>query len=270
MEFRRIARNLLCACVAVVALQARAGRAAEPAGPRVWIVAGLAGDAERAERYLATVTRLRDSLCQQFAVPAGDVRVLFDRGARGLAACDEGNLMRELDAVRESSASGRPLWLIFVGHGAAGKDDARFHIPGRDVTARQLGERLSRASGNSPLVILLTHSASGAFLQALAGPNRCLLAAAAPGVEDNETEFPHLLAEVLANPRSADADGDGRLSVREMERAVSARVEAWYRERNLVRTERAVVDGNGDGRADPDPASDDDACARAVGLTYRR
>lgn len=260
-------RRLVCWCVLVVGL--RLG-AAEPAGPRVWVIGGLAGDSERAERYLATVTRLRDSLRQQFGLPDRDVQVLFERGAKGLKACDEGNLMRELDAVRESATSGRPLWLILVGHAATGKDEARFHIPGRDVTARQLGERLSRASGNSPLTVLLTHAASGSFLEALAGPNRCLLAAAAPGTEDNETEFPHLLAEVLASPRGADVDGDGRVSVWELERAVTGRVEAWYRERGLVRTERAVVDGNGDGRADPDPAGDDVTCARAVGLDYRR
>ena len=44
MVLRCIARNLLGACIVVVAFQARAGRAAEPAGPRVWVVGGLAGD----------------------------------------------------------------------------------------------------------------------------------------------------------------------------------------------------------------------------------
>jgi hypothetical protein len=97
-----------------------------------------------------------------------------------------------------------------------------------------------------------------------------LVTASAPGEEDNETEFPHLLAEVLARPQEADADGNGILSVAEMVRATSARVEAWYRERGLVTTEHATVDGNGDGKADPAPGGDDDRYARAAGLTYRR
>jgi hypothetical protein len=246
------------------------GAAGGTAKPRVWVFAGLAGDAERAERYLATVKQLGDALRRQFGIADADLRILYDRGAKPFPACDEGALLRELDAVKEAAGAGRPLWLIFVGQGATGKDEARFHLPGRDVTARQIGERLSRASANSGLVILLTQSASGAFLEALAGPNRLLVAAAAPGIEDNETEFPHLLAEVCAQPGAADADADGTLSVAELVRAVSARVDAWYRERGLVITERAVVDGNGDGRADPTPGGDDERYARTTGLTYQR
>jgi hypothetical protein len=245
-------------------------RAAEVARPKVWIIAGLAGDAERAERYLATVNRLQDALRQQFGVAASDLRILFDRGVKPFPACNEGALMRELDAVKEASASGRPLWLFFIGQGATGKDEARFHLPGRDVTARQMGERLSRASSNSALVIVLTQAGSGAFLESLAGPNRVLVAAAAVGLEDNETEFPHRLAEVCARPQEADTNADGTLSVSELVRAVSTRVDAWYRERGLVNTERAVVDGNGDGRVDPTPGADDDRYARTAGLTYRR
>lgn len=263
-------RALAVLGLVVCCLGASPARAAASDGPRVWVVGGLAGDAERVERYRTTVTRLRDALRQGFGIPENDIRLLFDRGGKGLTACAEGALRRELDGLCEASASGRPLWLILVGHGATGKDDARFHLQGRDLTARELGERLAGAGSGSPLVILLTHTASGAFLDALAGPNRVLVAASAPGQEDNETEFPHVLAEVLSRPREADTDGNGTLTVTEMVRATSARVEAWYRERGVVVTERAVVDGNGDGKADPTPGSDDERYAAAVGLTYRR
>jgi hypothetical protein len=245
-------------------------RAAEVARPQVWVFAGLAGEAERSERYLATVKRLQEALRQRFGVADADLRIIFERGVQPFPACDEGALLRELDAVKQASASGRPLWLIFVGQGATGKDEARFHLPGQDVTARQIGERLAGAAADSALVVLFTSAASGAFLEALAGPNRLLVAAAAPGIEDNETEFPHLLAEVLAQPREADTDGDGRLAVAELVRAVSTRAEAWYRERGLVNTERAVIDGNGDGRVDPTPGADDDRYARTAGLSYQR
>lgn len=263
-------RWVLGTAVLAVCLLGSGLSAAEALRPQVWIFAGLAGDAERAVRYLATVTRLQEALRQQFGVAEADLRVLFDRGAKPLPACDEGALLRELDAVKQASAAGRPLWLIFVGQGASGSDEARFHLPDRDVTARQIGERLSGAAANSALVLLFTQAGSGAFLEALAGPNRVLVAAAAPGVEDNETEFPHLLADVWARPREADADNDGTLSVAEWVQAVSGRADAWYRERGLVNTERAVVDGNGDGRADPTPGSDDDRYARTVGLSYQR
>jgi hypothetical protein len=254
----------------VFALLGLALHAAEVVRPRVWIFAGLTGDAERAERYLTTVTRLRDALQQQFGLAQSDIRILFDRGVRPFPACDEAALLRELDAMVAASASGRPLWLLFVGHGASGKDEVRFHLPGPDVTARQVGEGLARAGSGAPVVILLTQAASGAFLGPLAGPNRVLVAAAASGMEDNETEFPHVLADVWTRPREADADGDGVVSVAEMVAAVSTRVDAWYRERGLVNTERAVIDGNGDGRVDPAPDSEDLRTARGVGLAYQR
>ncbi len=256
--------------LAAVCLLAGVCRGADAAAPCVWILAGLAGDAARAERYLATVNRLRDAFRDRFHVPAGDVRVLFDRAARDYPACDAQALTAELDRIVEASKTGRALWVLFVGHAASGKGDARFHIAGPDVTARQIAERLSATGTDSVLVVLLTHTASGAFLPALAGRNRVLVAASAPGQEDNETEFPHALAEVLSEPRGADADGDGVLSVAEMVRAVSARVETWYRERGLMATERAAIDGNGDGRPDPAPNGEDDRAAAAVGLRYSR
>lgn len=265
LGFRGLGAVALAAC-----LLGRGVQAAETAGPQVWIFGGLSGDAERTPRYLATVKKLQDAMRQRFNVAEADLHILFDRGVAPFPACDEASLLRELDAVKTAAATGRARWLIFIGQGASSKDDARFHLPGPDVTARQIGARLAQAAANSPLVILFTQAGSGAFLEALAGPNRVVVAAAPPGSEDNETEFPHLLAEVCSRPQEADADGDGKLSIIELVRAVSTRVDAWYRERGLVITERAVIDGNGDGRADATPGSDDERYARAVGLAYTR
>jgi hypothetical protein len=94
----------------------------------------------------------------------------------------------------------------------------------------------------------MTTAGSGNCLPALAAGNRCVLVATQPGAEDNETEFPHVLAKVLTEARAHDANADGALSVNEMAAAVRQGVKAWYAEQRLMPTENPLIDADGDGK----------------------
>lgn len=217
--------------------------------PRAAIFTGLPGDAERGERYLATTNALRQALIEQAGVPAGDVVVLFGRDKSSpYPECNANHIGRELDRLRHAARDRRPVWIFVLGHANTVKDKVYLNIAGNDMEIRDFARRLNALPRYTPLVVAMTTAASGNCLAALAGPNRCVVVTTQPGAEDNETEFPHLLAEVLANARDHDANGDGRLSVNEMVAAVRHKAKAWYAGQRLLPTEFALIDAAGDGK----------------------
>jgi hypothetical protein len=95
----------------------------------------------------------------------------------------------------------------------------------------------------------MTTSASGFFLKPLASRGRIAISATEADQEVNETLFPLALADVLAAPSTDfDRDHDGTLSVLELYLAVVADVIRRYVEDELIPTEHAQIDDNGDGR----------------------
>ena len=98
-------------------------------------------------------------------------------------------------------------------------------------------------------VFWITTSASGFFLKPLAKTGRVAISATEADQEVNETLFPLALADMLAAPPpEADRDKDGTLSVFELYLAVVADVMRRYVEDELIPTEHAQLDDNGDGR----------------------
>ena len=223
--------------------------AAPPPAPRVAIFVGLPGDAERTERYLATVKTLREALIHHAHVPAADVAVLFGEGKPSpYRECSTHTIARELDGLRHKSRDRRPVWIFVLGHANTAKDKVFLNVKGKDMEIREFAGRLDRLPHYTPQVVVLTTAASGNCLAPLAATNRCVLVATQPGAEDNETEFPHILANVLAAAPTHDANADGKLSVIELMGGVRRGVKAWYAEQRLMPTETPLVDADGDGK----------------------
>jgi hypothetical protein len=239
-------------------------------GPRVWIFAGLPGDAEREQRYLTTVETMVRALTGVCGLPADRVRVLFGSGKPSrYSACDRKNLFAELERVRRLSSSGEPVWLVFVGHANSTKSGVFLNLDGRDLGADELADRLARMDHDCPALLLFTTAASGHFIAPLRRRNRAVAAAQPPDQPDNEPEMPHILAQVLAEAPSTDADRDGLLSLPELLREVRRRTEAWYAAEKLVPTERVMLDGNGDGKAHPLPSVEEESAVAGMGLPLR-
>lgn len=237
--------------------------------PRIWLFMGLPGDAERSQRYLETVTAICGNLQDRFGVPSSQIRVLFGSGSPSpYGACNRSALLRELERVRKALAEGNPVWVFFFGHANTRGTDAVFNITGADVTASEIGEALGTSGRTGTGVFWFTTSASGRFLHPSRGAGRILVAAGPPGGVDNETEFPHALAQVLRAPEQADANADGILSVPELVTAVRREVDRFYAANGWLRAECAVLDGDGDGQASADPAGTDWRLAEGAGLRY--
>lgn len=217
--------------------------------PRAAIFVGLPGDAERETRYLATVNALRDALVGQAHIPAGDIVVLFGKGKPSpYPECSANTIIRALDSLRNQARDRRPVWILVLGHANTVKDKVFLNVVGQDLEMRDFAARLDALPHYTPQVVFLTTAGSGNCLAALAATNRCTVVATAAGAEDNETEFPHVLAQVLAQSRRHDANVDGRLSVNELVTAVRRGVKAWYANERALPTENAQIDADGDGK----------------------
>ncbi len=90
-----------------------------------------------------------------------------------------------------------------------------------------------------------TASASGAFLAALAKPNRVVVTATKSGFERNEAQFGKYFVEAYTGDAS-DTDKNQRVSVLEAYEYARLRVAGFYEEENLLMTEHAQLD-DGDG-----------------------
>jgi hypothetical protein len=110
------------------------------------------------------------------------------------------------------------------------------------VTARQI-------------VFVNTASASGPFVEALAGPGRTIVTATRSGSQQYSTLFGGFFVEALTS-EAADTDKNRRVSILEAFNAARREVAEAYKREGIMLTEHAMLDDNGDGKGTLEPAAD--------------
>lgn len=214
------------------------------------VVVGLAGDDQRRAGFQEMATSLQESLKSAgFEEPR--IRTFFGRGNETYVAATQENITAAVDELRGQLRPADSLWLFLLGHGSEALRTAAIHLPGPDLGARQCADLFAGIECREQ-VFWVTQSASGGFVKPLSRPGRVVIAATAASGEVNETEFPRVLTQVLEED-SADANGDGAISVSELFAAVRAGVAAHYLAGQLLATEHPQLDDNGDGQGSEDP-----------------
>jgi hypothetical protein len=152
--------------------------------------------------------------------------------------------------------------VLLIGHGSAQGGEARFNLPGPDLTAADFGQLLARFS-TQRVALVNAASASGDFVVALSAPNRTIITATRGASEKNETVFGGYFVKAFAG-EVADTDKDGQVSLLEAFSYARREVERFYQSENRLQTEHALLDDNGDGEGsrDPDASATDGANAR--------
>ncbi len=215
------------------------------------IVVGLAGDEEHKQRFQTTVGLWRDWLVQRAAVKEDQLTILSgNEDEHGVqlataeairaAAADLTNRAREQDSV----------WVFLIGHGSQDRSDGWFHLPGADLSAADWADLFVPLQAGEQ-VFWLTHSASGSFLKPMSRPGRIVITATDPDGEVNETRFPHALAEVMQR-EVADSPVEEVAAPRGptllgLFQAAARDVRDSFERDELVPTEHARLDDNGDG-----------------------
>lgn len=249
--------------IAVLLLAAAAPAAAQRT--HVLIVSGISGEPRFAEQWHGWAGALAAGLGRA-GVRADDIVRLAERPGQGVAgrSTKEG-ISTQLVRLAGAAGADDQVLLVFFGHGAAGADGVRLNLPGPDLTARELSAMLG-AFPTQRVIVVNAASASGGFVEPLAGANRVIITATRTAAQNNETIFGEHFAAAFAQG-GADTDKDGRVSLLEAFEYARVEVERAYASTNRMRTEHALLDADGDGTGttEPDARSGD---GRAAGRIF--
>ncbi|MBR9990403.1 MAG: hypothetical protein KFH98_11640 [Gemmatimonadetes bacterium] len=213
------------------------------------IISGLSGEERFARDYLEWGSGLAEAAVQRYGLRADNVVWLAeDAGAHAgiRARSTRVNVEREVRALAQRAGTDDRILIILFGHGSFQAGESRINLPGPDVNGEEFAALLA-LFGTQRVAVVNATSASGGFVQDLAGPNRIVITATKSGMEANETVFGRHITAALTG-EAADTDKDGRVSLLEAFEYARLEVEREYQRANKLQTEHAVLDAVGDGR----------------------
>jgi hypothetical protein len=241
------------------------------------VLAGMGGEEAYTRKFTAQATRLYEVLTSQLGFSEKNVFLLTETvssagpedGARESdsvpsrrATAEE---VKKAFATIKSSANADSLVLIvLIGHGYVDNQVPKFNLVGPDLSAKDYSQLLGTLPSKKTIFVDCA-SASGDFIKPLSAPNRIVITATRSGNEQNATVFAdHFIAGLTDN--AADADKNGRVSLLEAFNYATKLTADWYKEKNRLATEHALIDDNGDGTGHEEAASGDGALAKIVYL----
>jgi hypothetical protein len=254
---------------------AAAATAQNPAArSHVLIIAGVGGEAAYRDAFHKAAIDMATAASQRFGLPDSSVIVLTEEPARApgriAGRSTRESVEKAIATLANRAGPDDHVLLLLIGHGSQQGEEARFNVPGPDLTAADFARLLERF-GPRRVVLVNTASASGGFVKALSGRNRVIITATKSGFERNETLFPRFFVQAFTAD-VADADKDNRLSILEAFVYARREVARAYETENRLLTEHALLDDNGDGvgSAEPDARTGDGSLARSTFLAAGR
>ena len=229
-----------------------------PGVKRALLVCGHPGDDDHAKLFGETFAKIHHGLTETLGFPEEYISAFFgvkpgDAALPGVAVQSPGSREAIAKAIAQLRNELRPqdtLWVIVMGHAHFDGRHAFLNLPGPDMHQDDFGG-LFRDLACREQVFLITTPASGYFIKPLSAPGRIVITATEADLEVNETLFPHALADEV-NPTAEkplnDADQDGLLTIFDFYIAVTKNVAQRYIREELIATEHALLDDNGDGR----------------------
>jgi len=233
----------------------------------VAVIVGLGGEPEHAETFRRWGGSLVEHATGRLAIPKERVLYLLEdpqqdvKRATGKATKEA--IEKGLGAIASAAKAEDVVFIVLIGHGTWDGKVAKFNLPGPDMAAADFAAILAR-SGTKNVVFVNTASASGPFVEALAGKARVIVTATRNGAEQFATVFGGYFVDALAG-EAADADKNRRVSVLEAFNAAKIEVARVYQQRGIMLTERALLEDGGDGEGSLEPAiNGKDGSAAAV------
>jgi hypothetical protein len=241
------------------------------------VLSGVGGEDAYTKKFTAQATRLYETLTDQLGFSQKNVFLLTETvssagpedGARESdsvpskrATAEE---VRKAFATIKSAANAESLVLVvLIGHGSVDNQVAKFNLVGPDLSAKDYSQLLGSLPTKKAIFVDCS-SSSGDFVKPLSAEHRILITATRSGNEQNATVFAdHFIAGLTDN--AADADKNGRVSVLEAFNYATKLTADWYKEKNRLATEHALIDDNGDGTGHEEAGSGDGSLAKVVYL----
>jgi len=229
------------------------------------VIVGLAGEPEHAElfqRWASTLLDASAKLGVEDVIYLAEKPEVDPKRVTGKSTKDEiVKAFAKLAAAKEEDV----VFVVLIGHGTFDGKVAKFNVPGPDLTPADF-EPLLKAIKSRHVVFVNTASASGPFMEALAGPGRTVVTATRTGSERFATLFGGYFVDALAGT-DADADKNRRISVLEAFNYAKREVATAYEREGIMLTEHPLLsDSGGAGVADPTPDGQQGKVAAVLSL----
>jgi hypothetical protein len=233
------------------------------------IVVGLAGDPEHGKLFHKWGASLAEASAK-VGVTADRIVYLVDQKdeedklATGRSTREE--IQKAIDGFAKAAAAEDAVYVILIGHGSFDGQNARFNLPGPDMTAGDFNALLKRLP-TKQIVFVNTASSSGPFVETLSAPGRTIITATRSGAEQFATLFGGFFVDAFTSA-DADQDKNQRVTMLEAFRFAKAGVARAYEQEGLLVIEHAMLDDNGDkdGSQDPMPTGADGKLAASMSL----
>jgi hypothetical protein len=213
------------------------------------VVVGVGGDEEHSARFHKWAAAVVDAAKKRGIAPA-NIQYLGERPEQDPAHINARATKESVTkAFQDAANRAKPadeLFVLLIGHGSFDGKMGAFNISGPDLSAADYATLLDLFK-TQRIAFVNTASASGSFLQVLAGPNRAIVTATKTGGERNETRFPEFFIEAL-DGEVADRDRNGRVSVQEAFEYALAKVKEAYEKEGHILTEHATLDDGNEGK----------------------
>ena len=201
------------------------------------IVVGLAGDPEQGELFRKWAADLAAASERLGVAAAHVVQVGGERPAT------RDGIQKAFSALAGRVSADDLVMMVLFGHGTFDGRAAKFNLSGPDMTPSDFAPLL-RSLPSRQIVFVNTASASGPFIEALAGPGRTVVTATRSGSEQFATLFGGFFVDALT-AETADADKNGRVTVLEAFEHAKREVARAYEREGLLATEHALLEDGG-------------------------
>ncbi len=248
-------RDLRSSSAAFVLLALVSISTAVSAETHLVIVTGLGGESSYQERFHEWAMAMREAAIESYGLSPDRVSYLSEKPEVAPDVTHSKSTKENIEALfrelQSTLGEGDQLYVLLIGHGSFDSDNSRFNLPGPDITDSDFVALLEPFE-QQQIVFVNTSSASGGFVPSLSGRNRIVVTATKTGFERNEAQFGKYFVEAYAG-EEADTDKNERVSVLEAFTHARLRVDGYYEEENILKTEHAILDDNGDGEGSIEP-----------------
>lgn len=228
---------------------------AETAGSvHVVIVQGINKDADEKLAKARGTILFRHALQKEFGVPAQQITTLTPKDSVAvLPDTIESTSENIVNVLAKKSTEVKPedrFVFYYIGQANVVKKDLLLNLPGADMTHEQLAKCLKDIKAKQTLVILDCPCA-GLAIKSLVSPST-LIVAAAGADQPYSTRFSEYFVPALTD-RASDLDKNKRVSILEAFQSASKQLDAFYEERDLIKTENPLLEDDGDAVASQRP-----------------
>jgi hypothetical protein len=207
------------------------------------VITGAPGDDEHAQKFQKWAAAIVDIAKEKGGLKDDTITYLGDKpeldAARIKGRSTRANVEKAFADLAATAQPNDEVIVILIGHGSFDGKLGAFNLAGPDLTADDYARQR--------IVFVNTASASGAFLQALAGPGRTVITSTKTGGEKNEPVFAQFFADAFNDP-AADTDRNGRVSMAEAFEYAKAKSVATYTKAGTILTEHATLDDSREGK----------------------